>query len=465
MRFRTYNPATGKTIREWETMPKEEVLAIAESCHRAYLKWRDLQPSERTIHLRRLAEVLRENQERYAGLMTKEMGKPISQSRSEVEKCAWSAEVFADRGPEWLRDEAMEADGKMHLVAFQPLGVILSIMPWNFPFWQALRFGIPTLLAGNTSVLKHSNTVPECAMAIEEAFEMAGFPKDTFRTVIADHKTIEDLIASDIIRGVSLTGSTEAGGRIAEMAGRHLKKVVLELGGSDPFIVLEDADIEVAARNAAFARAQNTGQSCIAAKRFIVIEPVAEAFAKSFAEELNKLVVGDPLDEKTDVGPLVNEAALEGMQALVEDAVQKGAKVVAGGKQTGTKGYFFQPTVLVNAKPGMRVVTEESFCPVAPIITVKDEEEAIRVANDTEFGLGGSVWTRNLERGVRLLKRVDAGTLFVNNITKSDPRMPFGGIKKSGLGRELSKFGIREFVNVKAINVYEHDEGLAPGGR
>ncbi len=455
MKFETYNPATGVTIREWETMPREKVFSITEACHRAYLKWRDLQPSERAVHLRRLAEVIRENEEKYAALMTKEMGKPISQSRSELKKCAWSAEVFADKGPEWLRDEIMEADGKMHLVSFQPLGVILSIMPWNFPFWQALRFGIPTLLAGNTSVLKHSNTVPECAMAIEEVFKLAGFPEDTFRTVIADHETIEELISSDVIQGVSLTGSTEAGGRIAAIAGANLKKVVLELGGSDPFIVLEDADVEDAARNAALARAQNTGQSCIAAKRFIVMESVAEAFADRFVQEIGKLVVGDPMDEKTDIGPLVNEAALDGARALVEDAIHKGARVVTGGKRIGSKGNFFQATVLANVTPDMRVVNEESFCPVAPILTVKDEEEAIRVANETEFGLGGSVWTRDLERGVRLLKRVDAGMLFVNSITKSDPRMPFGGVKKSGYGRELSKFGILEFVNVKAINVYE----------
>lgn len=456
MKFQTTNPATGEVLGEYETMSREEVFAIVEACHQAYQKWRGLEVKERVPYFLRLAEVLRENRDRYAALITQEMGKPIGEARAEIEKCAWAAEVFSERGPEWLADEHFEADGKEHVVTFQPLGVILSIMPWNFPFWQALRFGIPTVLAGNTSVLKHSNTVPECALAIEEAFRLAGFPEYAFRAVLADHATIADLIASDVVRGVSLTGSTAAGERIAELAGKHLKKVVLELGGSDPFIVLDDADVDLAAQKAAAARAQNAGQSCIAAKRFIVMEGVADAFAERFAEHLGRLKVGDPMDEGTEVGPLVNAQAADDMEGLLEDAVEKGARVVSGGARMETKGYFFQPTVLTNVRPEMRVVAEESFCPVAPIITVRDEEEALRVANDTEFGLGGSVWTRDLERGVRLARRIEAGTLFVNSITKSDPRMPFGGIKRSGLGRELSRFGIREFVNVKAVNVYEH---------
>ncbi len=456
MRFKTVNPATGEVIAEYETMTRDEVFAIARSSQEAFLKWKDLAVSERSPLLRRLAEVLRGRKERYARLITTEMGKPISDALAEIEKCAWSAEVFAERAEEWLEDELFEADGKKHIVSYEPLGVILSIMPWNFPFWQALRFAIPTVVAGNVSMLKHSNTVPQCALAIEEAFKEAGFPENAFRTIIADHATVAELIASDLIQGVSLTGSTRAGQRIGEMAGRHLKKVVLELGGSDPFIVLEDADVDVAAKNAALARAQNTGQSCIAAKRFIVVEEVADAFAQRFAEYMSRLVVGDPMDEKTQVGPLVNLAAAEEMGEMVKDAISKGAKVVAGGNRVDRAGYFFQPTLLTQVKPDMRVVTEESFCPVAPIIAVKDEFEAIRVANASEFGLGGSVWTKDLERGVRVAKRIEAGTLFVNAITKSDPRMPFGGIKKSGLGRELSKFGIREFVNVKALNVYDH---------
>ncbi|MFQ5908234.1 MAG: NAD-dependent succinate-semialdehyde dehydrogenase [Thermoplasmata archaeon] len=466
MKFETINPATGNVLRVYETMSRDAVFDIAQACHAAFLKWRDLDVRERGPYLRRLADVLRKNTERYARLITSEMGKPITESRAEIEKCALAAEVFADRGPEWLRDESLEADGKMHVVSYEPLGVVLSVMPWNFPFWQALRFAIPTILAGNVSILKHSNTVPECALAIEEAFGEAGFPENTFRAVIADHATVEELVSSDVVQGVSLTGSTETGMKIGETAGKSLKKVVMELGGSDPFIVLDDANIDLAAKSAASARAQNTGQSCIAAKRFIVMEGVAGEFAQAFAGYMSQLVVGDPMEEETQVGPLVNAAAADDMQALVQDALDKGAKLVTGGKRVEGNGYFVEPTLLTGVGPDMRVVAEESFCPVAPIIVVKDEEEAISVANDSEFGLGGSVWTKDLEKGMRVARRIEAGTLFVNAITKSDPRMPFGGIKKSGLGRELSKFGIREFVNVKALNVYEQatDSGPHKGG-
>lgn len=456
MKFTTVNPATGKVLQEYETMSREEVFAIGEAAQAAFRKWRALTIPERAPLFRRLAAVLREGGDGYAETITTEMGKPITESRAEVEKCAWAAEVYAEKAEEWLADESFEADGKAHVVTYQPLGVILSIMPWNFPFWQAFRFAIPTLMAGNVSILKHSNTVPESALAIEAAFGKAGFPENTFRAILADHETVAALVASNLIQGVSLTGSTGAGMRIGELAGRHLKKVVLELGGSDPFIVLEDADLDLAASKAAAARAQNTGQSCIAAKRFIVHERVADAFAEKLATEMGRLVVGDPMDEKTQVGPLVNADAAEDMAALVQDAVDRGATVVTGGSRPQESGYFYQPTLLTHVTPEMRVVTEEAFCPIAPILPVKDDDEAIRLANDTEFGLGGSVWTRDLDRGMRLAKRIDAGTLFVNGIVKSDPRMPFGGIKKSGLGRELSKFGLREFVNVKALNVYEH---------
>ncbi len=456
MKFKTTNPATGEVLGEYETMSRDEVFGIAHAASAAFKKWKALDVPERSRHMKRLARALRESTERYARLITAEMGKPITDARAEIEKCAWTAEVFAERGEEWLQEESVEADGKMHLVSYEPLGVILSIMPWNFPFWQALRFAIPTVLAGNVSILKHSNTVPECALAIENAFQKAGFLENVFRTIIADHDTVGELISSDLVQGVSLTGSTWAGMKIGELAGRHLKKVVLELGGSDPFIVLEDANLDLAARNAAKARAQNAGQSCIAAKRFIVVEAVADEFARKLADHMSQLVVGDPMDEKTQVGPLVNAQAVNDMEGMVVDAVEKGAKLLVGGRRVVGPGHFFEPALLTGVSPNMRVATEESFCPVAPIITVKDEEEAVRVANDSEFGLGGSVWTEDLERGVRVARRIEAGTLFVNAITKSDPRMPFGGIKKSGLGRELSKFGIREFVNVKGVSVYDH---------
>ncbi len=455
MKFQTINPSTEEVIAEYETMSQQEVLAIAEACEVAFQNWKKFSVTERCDYVRKLVEVLRTNQEKYARLMTLEMGKPIVEARAEIEKCAWAAEVYADNSEKWLKDEEVEADGKAHSVIFQPLGVILSIMPWNFPFWQALRFAIPTLIAGNVSILKHSNTVPQCAFAIEEAFKFTGFPENTFRTILADHGTVAELVALNYIKGVSFTGSTEAGARVAELAAKNLKKTVLELGGSDPFIVLKDANIEVAAKNAVIGRTINTGQSCIAAKRFIVQEEIAAEFGNRFAELMGELVVGEPNDDSTNIGPLVNAEGLEKVQIQVDDALEKGAKVLTGGKRMDRKGYFFAPTVLTNTNFVMKVLTEEVFAPVAPIISVKTEEEAIHIANSTEFGLGGSVWTKDLEKGERIARQVEAGAVFVNNITKSDPRMPFGGIKKSGIGRELSKFGLKEFVNIKGLNIYE----------
>ncbi|WP_455391609.1 NAD-dependent succinate-semialdehyde dehydrogenase [[Eubacterium] cellulosolvens] len=457
MKFKTINPATEEVNAEYETMSREEVMDIVKECNFAFQSWKKIPIQERIGHIPNLAGELRANIDEFARLITVEMGKPIKESKAEVEKCAWTAEVYAENAEAWLAEEAVDADGKAHRVLYQPLGVILSIMPWNFPFWQALRFAIPTLIAGNVSILKHSNTVPECALAIEKLFMTAGFPENVFRTVLADHGTVAELMASDIIRGVSFTGSTEAGTRIAEQAGKYLKKVVLELGGSDPFIVLEDADIELAAKNAVLGRTISTGQSCIAAKRFIIHEGIAEEFSKRFAELMAELPLGDPLDDRTKIGPLVTAEALQKVEGQVEDAVNKGAIILAGGKRIGDKGYFYAPTVLTNTTSTMKVVTEEVFAPVAPVIVVKDEAEAIKVANSSEFGLGGSVWTSDLKRGERLAREIEAGAVFVNNITKSDPRMPFGGIKKSGIGRELSKFSLKEFVNIKGLNIYEHE--------
>lgn len=455
MIFKTINPTTEESIEEYETMPGEAVFELLAGCEAAFQNWKNLSITERIPYFRKLAEVLRNNKEKYARLITIEMGKPITESRSEIEKCAWAAEVYADNAGTWLQDLVVAADGKAHFVIYQPLGVILSIMPWNFPFWQALRFGIPTLIAGNVSMLKHSNTVPRCALAIEEAFFKAGFPEGVFRTILVGHDTVAELIASDIIKGVSFTGSTEAGAQVAELSGRHLKKVVLELGGSDPFIVLEDADIEFSAKNAVLGRNINTGQSCIAAKRFIILQEIAEQFSTKFAELTANLKVGDPLDELTQIGPLVNAQALKNLENQVNDALAKGAKLLTGGKRVASKGYFYEPTVITNTTPAMKVLTEEVFGPVAPIIVAKDEVEAIKIANSSEFGLGGSVWTRDIDRGERVAREIETGAVFVNSITKSDPRMPFGGVKKSGIGRELAQFGLKEFVNIKGLNIYE----------
>ena len=455
MKFKTINPATEEVNAEYELMTKKEVTEIVNKCHTAFLNWRRLSIQQRIEYFRLLAAVLRDNLLKYAGLISVEMGKPIKEAKAEIEKCAWTAEVYADNAEDWLTEETVDADGKEHKVIYQPLGVILSIMPWNFPFWQALRFAIPTMIAGNVTILKHSNNVPECSLAIESAFDIAGFPENVFRSVLADHKTITEVMASDLISGVSFTGSTEAGAKVAEQAGKNLKKFVLELGGSDPFIVLEDADIDVAAKNAVLGRTISNGQSCIAAKRFIVVRDVAEQFTRKFVDLMSGLTVGDPFDENTDIGPIVNEEALKKLEAQVNDALSKGATIETGGKRIGKKGYFYAPTVLSDTTRDMKVVTEEVFAPAAPIIVVKDEAEAIEFANSTEFGLGGSVWTSDLERGERIARDIESGTVFVNNITKSDPRMPFGGVKKSGIGRELSKFGLKEFVNIKGINIYD----------
>lgn len=456
MEFKTVNPATGEVIRTWRRMAPDEVMHTARLAQEAFHQWRRLSVAERVPYFQRLSAVLRDNLEDWAALITTEMGKPITEARGEIEKCAWMTEVYAANAPAWLADEAVAVDGREHTVIFQPLGVIFSIMPWNYPFWQALRFGVPCLMAGNAGLLKHASNVTGCAFAIEQAFAQAGFPEHVFRTVVPDYETVSALIASDIVQGVSLTGSTQVGRHIGAEAGRQLKKVVLELGGSDPFIVLEDADIEFSARGAVAGRMLTAGQSCIASKRFIVVETIADAFAARFTELMGELKVGDPRLETTEVGSLVNEAAILELEEQLAQSVSLGARVLCGGRRLPGRGCFFPPTVVTNTRPGMRLVDEEVFGPIAPIITVKDEAEAVALANDSEFGLGGSVWTRDLERGVRVAREVESGTLFVNSITKSDPRMPFGGVKNSGLGRELSHYGLKEFVNVKGINVYDH---------
>ena len=456
MEFKTINPATGDIIKTWRTMGSEEVLETARLSQAAFRKWRLLTVAERVPCFEKLAAVLRENLDDWAVLITTEMGKPITEARAEIEKCAWMTEVYAANAAAWLADENVEVDGRRHTVIFQPLGVVFSIMPWNYPFWQALRFAVPGLMAGNTSLLKHASNVTGCGFAIEDAFVQAGFPADVFRTIVPDYETVSALIASDIVQGVSLTGSTQVGRHIGAEAGRNLTKVVLELGGSDPFIVLEDADIEFTARGAVTGRMLTAGQSCIASKRFIVVEEIAEAFAARFTELMTELKVGDPLSEDTQVGSLVNPAAVTELEEQLAQSVALGARVLCGGEKLPGPGCFFPPTVVADTRPGMRLVDEEVFGPIAPIITVKDQAEAVALANASEFGLGGSVWTRDLARGEKVAREVDSGTLFVNSITKSDPRMPFGGVKNSGLGRELSHYGLKEFVNVKGINVYDH---------
>ncbi len=456
MSLQSVNPATGEVVGTWQRMSRDEVFAVAAQSHAAFRTWGRLPLEDRISCVEKLAVVLRAHSDEWAALITAEMGKPITEARAEIEKCAWLADVYAANAAPWLADEKVTADGLSHTVTFQPLGVIFSIMPWNYPFWQALRFAVPGLLVGNTSLLKHASNVTGCAFAIEKAFELAGFPDNVFRTIVPDYETVSALIADDRIQGVSLTGSTDVGRHIGGEAGRQLKKVVLELGGSDPFIVLADADLEFTVRGAVIGRMFTAGQSCIASKRFIVVESVAEEFAARFAAAMSALKVGDPMDEATEVGALVNEAAIDELSAQLEQSVALGAKVLCGGARAPGGGCFYLPTVVSAARTGMRLVDEEVFGPIAPIIAVRDEAEAVALANSSEFGLGGSIWTRDLERGDRIARLVESGTVFVNSITKSDPRMPFGGVKNSGLGRELGRYGLLEFVNVKGVNIYRH---------
>jgi aldehyde dehydrogenase len=380
------------------------------------------------------------------------MGKPIRQSIAEIEKCAWVCDYYADHAETFLRDELIPTEFRKSFVSFEPVGVVAGIMPWNFPFWQVMRYAVPALTAGNVGILKHSSVSLGSAVKIEEAFKDAGFPEDVFQSIIGDYRAGEALIQSQI-DAVSVTGSVSTGRRVAELAAKDLKKVVLELGGSDPFVVLEDADLNQTAHMATQARLLNTGQSCIAAKRFIVVKEIAEKFSKLFVENTNAEVVGNPMNSKTTVGPLVRENQRDALSKQVEDSKTKGGRILTGGKTVNGDGYFYEPTIISNVNHEMDVIREEVFGPAAPIIVVTNEEEAIREANNTEFGLGASIWTNNIERGTYLARRIQSGIVSINEMVKSDPRLPFGGTKYSGIGRELSEFGIKEFVNIKSIVV------------
>lgn len=451
MAIESVNPATGKVLETFEEWPADKTAKVISQVHQAWPEWRETPFEDRASLMREAAQVLHRNKDEFARLMALEMGKPITQGRGEVEKCAWGCEYYAEHGESMLTPEPGQSDGSAAYVAFRPLGVVLAIMPWNFPFWQVFRFAAPALMAGNAAVLKHSSNVPFCALAIEQVFRSAGFPEDVFRTLMIGSKQAEGLLENPVVKAVSLTGSSEAGRRVAAKAGEFLKKSVLELGGSDSFIVLADADLDEAAHVAAQSRCVNAGQSCIAAKRFIVQQEVYSAFMTRFQKEMAALVVGDPLEEGTQVGPLAREDLRRALHEQVVDSVAAGAELVLGGTIPQGDGYFYPPTILAGVRAGMRAYHEEMFGPVASVLPVRDVEQAIEVANDTPFGLGGSVWTRDTARGEEMAARIEAGAVFVNGMVKSDPRLPFGGVKDSGYGRELSRFGIREFVNVQSV--------------
>ena len=452
-KLKTINPATESSLNEYEIMTKEEINAKAVISRTAYSEWRrDI--GKRADFLYAFAHEFRKNKENLAKTATQEMGKAIKESRAEVEKCAWVMEYFADNGKIFATDEVVNTDARKSIITLEPIGVIGSIMPWNFPYWQAIRFAAPSLMVGNTIILKPASATMQCGIEIEKTFKSAGIPEGVFQTLIGDSSIEESLIDSDI-NALTFTGSVPVGAKVAQRATSQLKKTVLELGGSDPFIVCGDADIEKASSGAVKGRFINCGQSCIASKRFIVVKKVSEEFIEKFVQKTEKLKVGDPLSEDTDIGPLVNEKSMENMESLVTESVKEGAVVATGGERINSKGFFYRPTIMKNVSTKMRIVNEEVFGPIAPVIVVEDEKEAIKIANDSNYGLGASIWTQDLEKAEKLSTAVESGIVTVNNVVISDPRVPFGGIKHSGFGRELSRFGMLEFVNIKSVRFYD----------
>ena len=449
--MKAINPANGELIRDYREDSAAEVerkLAVAEQ---AWQRWRNTDFAKRSEKMRKAAELLRGKKEHYARLISLEMGKVLREAVAEVEKSAWVCEYYAEHAERFLADEIIESDGARSFVSHEAMGLILAVMPWNFPFWQVFRFAAPALMAGNGGILKHANNVPGSALAIEELFQEAGFPDGLFTSLIVDIPPVEGIIYDARIKAVTLTGSERAGIAVASQAGRALKKTVLELGGSDPFIVLEDADIPGCVKTAVGSRMLNAGQSCIAAKRFIVVESRVREFEEMQAKIMGAMKVGDPLEFGTEVGPLARPDLRDALHDQVQRALAEGARLVTGGKILPGPGAYYEPTVVSDVVKGMSLYSEETFGPVSTIISVKDEEEAVRVANDTEFGLGASLWTRDLKKAEALARRIESGGVFINGMTKSDPRLPFGGVKRSGYGRELSHHGIKEFVNIKTI--------------
>ena len=453
--IKTINPATEEIIQEYEVMTKEQINDKVKKARNTFQEDWKKDASKRTDLLHDFANELRKDKENLAMTATKEMGKAIKESRSEVEKCAWAIEYYADHGQIFSTGEIVNTDARKSIITFQPLGVIGSIMPWNFPYWQGLRFASPSLMVGNTIILKPASATMQCGIEIEKTFDKAGVSQGVFQTLVGDSRIAETLIDSNGINAITFTGSVPVGAKVAQRATSKLKKTVLELGGSDPFIVCADADIEKASTGAVKGRFINCGQSCIASKRFIVVKEVADEFIEKFVQKTEQLRVGDPLSEETDVGPLVNAKSLENMEGIVNRTVKSGAELLTGGERINGKGYFFKPAIFKNVSPEMEIAQEEVFGPVAPIITANDEKQALEIANDSKFGLGASIWTQDLEKAERLSSMVDSGIVTVNNVVVSDPRVPFGGIKNSGFGRELSRYGMLEFVNIKSVRFYD----------
>jgi succinate-semialdehyde dehydrogenase / glutarate-semialdehyde dehydrogenase len=452
MTIEAINPTSGERIRSYEGISVADAHQAVEATHKAFLEWRRSSLKTRAALMRAAAQILRRNAADYSHLMAEEMGKPVQQGVAEVEKCAFGCDYFADNAGQFLAPESTKTEAHKSYVAFRPLGVILAVMPWNYPFWQVFRFAAPSLMAGNAAVLKHASNVPGCALVIERIFREAGFPDNLYCNLLLENRCVEAVLEHPLVRAATLTGSSAAGRAVAGKAGSLLKKTVLELGGSDAYLVLEDADLGAAAALCARARLLNAGQSCIAAKRFIVLDKIHDRFVEQFVKHMSAAKVGDPLRLDTEIGPLARKDLRDKLHDQVEASIAKGARCIVGGSVPPGRGTFYPPTVLANVEEGMPAFDEELFGPVAAIVRASDEREAIALANGSSYGLGGGVITTDLARGERIaIEGIEAGMVFVNEQVRSDPRLPFGGVKDSGYGRELSSFGIREFVNIKTI--------------
>lgn len=450
--MKSIDPSNGQLIKEYNQMEDTEIAGIIHKGNAAQKEWAGLSYEERGKKLEKAAQILKDKSDEFAELMAREMGKPLAQGVSESEKCAWVCEYYAENAKDFLKEQPIETDAASSYVTYNPLGTVLAIMPWNFPFWQLFRFAAPALMAGNAVILKHASNVTGCALAIEALLHDAGVPEALFRTIIADRDQTQTVITNKGIHAVTLTGSTRAGKAVASQAGSVLKKTVLELGGSDPYVILEDADLEQAAETCVTSRLINSGQSCIAAKRFIVVEPVYDRFLELVVGKMKEKNVGSPFDEATDVGPMARVDLRDELHEQVQKSIAKGAKAVLGGTLPKSEGAFYPVTVLTNVHKGMPAYEEELFGPVASVLKVLNEDEAIEVANDTDYGLGAAVFSTDIERAGKIAaQKLEAGCCFVNDFVKSDPRLPFGGVKESGYGRELSHFGIKEFVNIKTV--------------
>lgn len=455
MKLRSVNPYTGKTIQEFDPFPDSQTRKVIGDASHAFQEWKRTSFKSRKQLMLAVSELLKKQAGEYGKIISEEMGKPIAQAKAEVEKCAWVCEYYANEAEIFLHREAVAADTHEAFVLYEPLGTVLGVMPWNYPFWQVFRFAAPTLMAGNVVLLKHASNVQRSAAAIEQIFMEAGFPRGVFQNLVIGSVQVKQVIENEAVKAVTLTGSENAGSNVAEIAGKNIKKSVLELGGNNAFIVLDDADIEKAAEVGAQARLQNAGQSCIAAKRFLIHKAVGKEFLTKFMHAFNKYVVGDPLNEETNMGPLSSVEQAEKVQEQVERSVEMGAEVILGGTRDGAK---FPPTLVKNVRPGMPLFDEEVFGPVAPVVFFDDVEEAIELSNHSAFGLGVSLFTNNLEHAEKLAAEFEEGAVFVNELVKSDPRLPFGGVKRSGYGRELAMHGIREFVNTKTLYIKKLNE-------